>query len=432
MTALTIRSVWLPGEVASELDATMCKLTILIGRRNITEYTAARARGGSSLDIPAYFLAEWMAENWWALLHEPKKDEEKDDPEYRERHSLLAAHHGFAVPNLSIMPVGRAIHVFATRHYAHLAEVTFERSAAADASRLEIEGVLKNFISGCIDVLVRHGFKDTPLQEAWRLVEATADDQREFCELAGALGLSPYNADDDIANSFDLLVDVLGTRATRDLCLASTPSVLLRTTDAAQEIASKIDAAPDADIAALSQMSLPDDNFHAPGWRRGLEAARKLAREFRLDNGKANAADVVFERLSIDPSKRADALSLGSNGRGWLPFNCAIRRNDTTARVAIVPEDETQRRFAAARAVYFAWISKPQEQRLATAAVTRDQQASRQFGAEILVPRAYLEAQAVRGVLSYGQAHDIAEKRRASPWVVYYQANNSGIRVGSI
>jgi len=410
----------------------MCKLTILIGRQNVTEYKATRARGGLSLDIPAYFLAEWMAENWWALLHEPKKDEEKDDPEYRQRHSLLAAQHGFAVPNLSIMPVGRAIHVFATRHHAQLAGVTFERSAAADASRPEIEGVLRNFVSGCIGVLVHHGFEDTPLQQAWRLIENTADDQREFCELAGALGLSPYNADDDIANSLDLLVDVLGARATRDLCLASTPSILLKTTHAAQEIAAQIDAAPHADVAALSRMSLPDDNLHAPGWRRGLEAAKKLAREFRLDSCDIRAADVVFDRLGMDPSKRAGSHFLGGDGRGWLPFNCAIKRNDTTARVAIVPEDETQRRFAGARAVYFAWISKPQEQRLATAAVTRDQQASRQFAAEILVPRACLQAQAVRGVLSYGQAHDIAEKRRASPWVVYYQANNSGIRVGSI
>jgi hypothetical protein len=101
-------------------------------------------------------------------------------------------------------------------------------------------------------------------------------------------------------------------------------------------------------------------------------------------------------------------------------------------RIIIIPEGDGHRRFAAARAIYLAWASEPQSQRLATAAVTRDQQASRQFAAEILVPRAYLEAQASRGRLSYDQAHEIARQRRASPWVVFHQANNSGISIGSI
>jgi hypothetical protein len=433
MTALTLRNTWFAKDVASELDATMCKLTILVRKTNITHYTASRTNGGGGafLEIPAYFLAEWIAENWWALLYEPKKNEEDHDNDFRQRHSILAAQHGLALPNLSIMPVGRAIHISAIPHRAKLAGVRFDNSAATDAPRLEIEEALAGFVNDCVDVLSRHGITETPLQRAWTMVKATSADQHEFCELAGSLGMSPYNAADDIADALDLLVDVLGMRATRDLCLAATSDVLLKTTRAAQDIASLIDKAPVADITPLSRVSLAEDNFHSPGWTRGLNAARQLAKALHAEPGNTDSASLIFERLGIDLTDQSGTAFESS--RNWLPFNSAIKRDAAGgARLAIVPEEDTQRRFAAARAVYLAWISEAHSQRLATAAITRDQQASRQFAAELLVPRAYVQSRATKGQLSYDQAEEIARERRAGHWVVRHQANNSGIVVGSI
>src|SRR5262245_53839972 len=39
---------------------------------------------------PVYFLAEWIAENWWPLLWEPRKSEEvPDDAAFLARHSNI-------------------------------------------------------------------------------------------------------------------------------------------------------------------------------------------------------------------------------------------------------------------------------------------------------------------------------------------------------
>jgi len=68
-----------------------------------------------------------------------------------------------------------------------------------------------------------------------------------------------------------------------------------------------------------------------------------------------------------------------------------------------------------------------------TNAVTRDQQASRQFAAEILVPQSYLKVLAQsKGKLSHDHVIEIGPSRGAMPDVAFKQAYNAGISVAAI
>ena len=96
------------------------------------------------LAIPVYFLAEWIAENWWPLLWEPRKSEEvPDDAAFLARHSKLAAQHGFVLPRVIFVPTGRTIDISATGRTARARKISIfspclstERRRGGEAARL--------------------------------------------------------------------------------------------------------------------------------------------------------------------------------------------------------------------------------------------------------------------------------------------------------
>src|SRR5215475_8994276 len=98
---------------------------------NITRFKDDYSREISQhVEVPAYFIAEWVAENWWPLFWEPRKSEDDEpDPEFMSRHSLLAAQHGFALPKLLLLPIGRSMQLSAASRNVSLADVRFLNGA---------------------------------------------------------------------------------------------------------------------------------------------------------------------------------------------------------------------------------------------------------------------------------------------------------------
>jgi len=155
-----------------ELTATMARVQIELARKNITEYRAAKAKDNdTALQIPAFYLAEWLTENWWVLLFEPQKNEDGDDSELVARHSLIAAQHGFPLPALVIMPFGRSIRLYSVPRRAPYANVQFINGASVDASRTHVEMVLRDFIQETVGRLRARGVSDTSLNLIWDEIE---------------------------------------------------------------------------------------------------------------------------------------------------------------------------------------------------------------------------------------------------------------------
>jgi hypothetical protein len=193
---------------------------------------------------------------------------------------------------------------------------------------------------------------------------------------------------------------------------------------------SRIQEAKTVTLDPLLRVTQPSDSYKTPSWRRGLIGAKNILAEFHIAASDAKGADKFFERLHIDPTGQENTSRL--NEVAGLPLTGAVDRLDTEIKMTLLPPEESRRRFAAARAVYLAWVSEPNSRRLVTAALTRDQQASRQFAAEILVPREFLDSQARGGKIYNHQLLDIARTRRVAPDVVRHQAHNMGIMVSSI
>ena len=435
MSDFEIKTKWIDDQsnsVAAELAATLARMQIYLGKKNITEYRAARAKyNDAALQIPVYYLAEWLVENWWVILFEPRKDEEADDSDFVARHSIVAAQHGFPLPALSIMPFGRSIHLNSAPRRAPYANVQFINGASIDVAREEAQEVLLRFIDETIERLHARGLAGVSFVAMWNEIKNLTAEEREFCELVGSLGISPSDVSDALSQSVEQIYEILGSRATRDFCLAAKNDDVNRSIRGASAVAEYLPTTRDTNLAPLMDARLPLENYSRPSWMRGMQAAKNLREKFSINARDPRGADKIFDRLGIDPAQSVNLPEINNNMT--FPFSGAIDRHDNVAKIALLQLDEMHRRFGAGRATYLGWVSEQKACRLVTNAVTRDQQASRSFAAEILIPQAYLTRLAgTSRELHYDQVREAARERRVMPDVVLKQAHNAGIRVGAI
>jgi BMFP domain-containing protein YqiC len=424
MTAFRLNRAWVARKGTSELDATFSDLSIMLDDKNVSEFSDEDGTVHERLEIPAYFLAEWMAENWWPLLWEPRKSEDApEEPEFVARHSILAAQHGFALPRVQFVPTGRSIHVTAKPRSSLLADVRFRKGGAVSAPRDEIERELRKFVEATVQRLDHQNIAGTGLQEAWALVGETGEDEVQFCRFAGALGLAPNEVSDEIAARLEALLPVLGDRLLMDLCLVSRPENFAIMAQIAQRAHADLGAVPVADIAPLVGIPVPGDNFNVDAWHRGKRAAAQLRNKFGVSETDPRGAARIFERLAINPSGGIVAAN-----NEW-PVSGVISRAGTAVRLAFLQSIPVHRRFAAARGIFAAWTSDTSESRFLTSAVTRDQQANRAFAAELTAPIAFLRKNAKRSKLKQDQVFDLAAELEIGADVVSKQALNNGLQV---
>ena len=183
MTAFRFNRSWLSRKGSSELEATFCQLSITVDDKNVCEFTDDNGTLYDQLEIPAYFLAEWIAENWWPLLWEPRKSEDApEEPEFIARHSILTAQHGFVLPRVQFVPTGRSVYVTAKPRLVPLAEVRFRKSATASPPRDEVEREFRKFVEATVQRLDTANISGTGLQEAWALVSEITEDESQFVD----------------------------------------------------------------------------------------------------------------------------------------------------------------------------------------------------------------------------------------------------------
>jgi hypothetical protein len=424
MTDFEISRTWLPKRGESELDVTMAQLRLIVGGKNVTEFVEPYGDRYDHLEIPAYFLAEWFAENWWPLLWEPRKNEEApDDAEFLARHSILAAQHGFVLPKVIFVPTGRTISISANAREVSHADVKFRFSAHASPLREDVERELRTFVNAVCGRLDQSHVSDTGLQQAWQSVQEVTEDEVQFCRFAGALGLSPDDVSDHTATLLERLLPKLGARLLMDLCLVALPTCVDTIAGAAESAFDRLNRAEVATLDPLLAVPVPPDNLSTePAWQRGVRAAKMVRKFFNIEDTDPSGATRIFERLKIN-TQSGDERGLESNLTG------AVARHDTEARIVVLQPAQAQRRFAAARAIFAAWTADQQESRFLTSAVTRDQQANRAFAAELTAPYTLLRSRARGSKLTQDQVFDLAAELQIGNDVVSKQALNNGLQV---
>lgn len=440
MSGFKIERAWLGSGGSGSDAATLAKLKITVGDQIVTAYRGDAEKPAEGVEIPIYYLAEWIAENWWPLLWEPRKnDDQGDNADFLSRHSTLTAQHGFALPKITVVSHGEQITLTARARNVPYADVRFYNNGNATLNRQAVEGELRKFISGVVERLKACGVDDTSLQEEWRLIENTDEEEAEFCRLMGALGLSPYAADDRIASMLERANELHGSSALMDLCLSSTAENFRHTLELANKAAALTREANAATLEPLRGVPIPADVMAHPGYRRGINAAKAIRAALGIKDTDPGGSFKLFDQLHIDTgrSKAArdedliseDEASFDPSGSENAPIVGAVATDDMHPRIALLQKGAPQRRFTAARGAYLAWTADRKHfgNRLLTMALTRDQQASRGFAAEIMVPLNYLRRYSNKSRISVDDVFEIAQNLGASPDLVRKQAQNNGI-----
>lgn len=428
MSELSILPSWPPLQTPTNLeDATFCSLKIEVDSKNVTAFDAESESAADCIQLPSYYLAEWIAENWWAILWEPRKNEDgsEDDPDFLARHSTLAAQHGFYLPHLQFVSNGPYIKVNAFARHVQFTEIRFINGASAFLDRSAVESALAEFVTAVTVRLAGIGLDETYLQECWEATIATEPDAVSYCRMMGALGLSPYSSEPRVDKILETISARLGDVYTLDLCLASRPEELKVTSRAAQVAVAALSKSPDLNLTSIAQVPSPRDDRRTQAWRRGRNAANILRKHFSLSEADASGADRIFEKVGIDPSLKA---SIGD--KDLQPERAAIvgavKRDGTVAQISCIQKHEKQRRFTAARGLFSAWTAGGH---LLTQAVTRHQQSSRAFAAELLAPIEYIKKWRRGNAITPDDIYEICQSLMVGEDVVYKQAVNNGLAV---
>jgi len=163
----------------------------------------------------------------------------------------------------------------------------------------------------------------------------------------------------------------------------------------------------------------PRDDVQVPPWAIGVGAARQLAERLGLHQGPRKAVNEL-----LGAAVKNDA-NLSRKGPAIL--TALVQRRNGVAHVGAIAASARQQRFRACAATFLAWTADSGDDRAATVALTRGQQASRAFAAEMLAPRVYLQERANR----YGFTADDIEEQASiliCPYdTVLWQASRAGI-----
>jgi hypothetical protein len=405
------------------LDASVGRMGIVVRDVPVTKYQRDKGDTADELNFPLYGIAEWVAQNWWSLLYEPKKiDQAEDDDDFRSRHWLGTARNGFALPDMWFFPAGEQMEIQAYETYLRFARLSFLNSVNASVPLDSVVRELQFFVEYVLTHMSQLGVSDTDAHRLWDLVRNTTADEEQYCRLVGSLGPFPYEDHPEIDQVLDALSTKLDQHVLADLCQASDSATLRQISGLAEKIYSALPDARNVGIAELTDIDLPQD-YSAQAWRWGVEATSRVREAFGISALDPHGGSSFFEKLRLDPN---DAITVDADDAAAVQVSAAFNKHSADLRLVLADSPEPQLRFATARAAFLAWSSPTDTSRLVTRARTREQQASRAFAAEILAPIGYIRKRAGgSGVLSSYRADEIANELKVSPWVVQYQAKNT-------
>src|SRR5689334_13640227 len=104
------------------VDESVGRLQMLVGETSLTAYQSDKGDKSVRLPAPTYYLAEWLSQNWWAFLYEPRKlEREEAEHDFRSRHWLGFTRNGFALPDVTFASTGDRMEIVARPTYLRFA-----------------------------------------------------------------------------------------------------------------------------------------------------------------------------------------------------------------------------------------------------------------------------------------------------------------------
>lgn len=369
-----------------------------------------------AINVALYPLALAVAENWWRLLYEPRKSEERHDAA-ESLHSLDAWMNGFVFPVMTMWSGGDdtiAIDHPNVRQPHSNIEFLPTDTTSSSLPRHEVEENLFQLVQAVLQRLPRNA--SARLEAAWkRVLDSLSDtEERQYCEVAGRLGVDPYDPDVDDISSY---AEGLTQRLFVGICEAVTRAEMPSAVEWARKGTKHASDFPEIDVVAFG--TLPERNPRERIYRYGYEAARKVRGNLQLDvQSPRQAIDELF-----GPAVAVDGMA------GVHPYalEAIANRRNGSMRVIVPRTTARQRRFSLCRAAYLGWMTADGDFSAVTTATTQDQQASRAFAAELLAPEHLLRELAGKDGLTSVEIEHFAEENICPESAIIWQAHNHDI-----
>ena len=371
------RDGWLDSSVDDAEARAFARLSISIDGTQISRNVSKRGGGESSaINTSLLPLSEFLAANWWPLLYEPVRPTISDA--FRARHRLDSGMRGYAFPALALWSGGEST-IFADwspfdNPFSTVSFLAPHPEEPAQVLRDAVETTLLDLIQAALE---RTGSSAIDLLLAWERVQQSIanPDELAYCRAAGRLGLDPYDPDTP-----DLSVWAAGVPETLFADVSEIVEVndLPKTSEWLRESDAKLKLFPEIDF---NYFGIPAaDDLNDPAWVAGQASAELLYTR--------TTASIEKPRQAIDEIFGSAISREGEIGeRGPDGVSALVQRFTTSAKIGTVARSARQRRFRACAATYIAWTAMDGDERAATDASTRRQQASRAFAAEMLAHR---------------------------------------------
>lgn len=419
------RDGWPNASSADAESSTVTRLRISVLGELLTRNVSKRGGGESNaINTSLLPLGEFLANNWWALLHEPLRPTVTDA--FRVRHRLDSGMPGYAFPAIALWSGGEQTIMADWAPFENpFSTVSFLTSRPIEPVQLgrnAVEDSLLDLVETIVERAcgARQGADN--IAEAWDRVRRSIanPDEYSYCVAAGRLGLDPYDP-----NALDLtaLADGISETLFRDISEIVEAEDLAIATPWIREAETRLKLFPETDLSYFGQPAADDLNDAA--WVAGVASAALVRARGGIswDNPRA-AVDELFGPAMAESGELSSSGPEGITGLS--------QRLDRSARIGTVAGSARQRRFRACSAIYMAWNADDGEDRAATNALTRRQQAGRAFAAEMLAPQSALLARATHSGFDDDDLWNLASEFFCPYQTVMWQSYRAGIPLRGI
>lgn len=427
-----------PGVRDELLAATWARLSLKAGDSYVSEAIDLGSQSHRTGIYGSLFpVAEWIVEHWWHLLYEPAPQTPLPSGRsgveairgWVQRHNLLAAREGGALPDLTIARDGKDVLLRWVADPASRAprRLRFVGQDDAHVSCSELENTMGRLVEAVLSrlrELLGENEDVVRLAEGWHAIRAADASEAELCRFLAILGVDPYDPDeatDALAQTVERGIEALEGDLRADFFEGSEPGSLIEDLSWVEGALGVLRGVNGSNgIPTIAPETAP--SAHEVGY---LASRRVRAELLRL------AADEPIQDLE---SVLVDRL-------GWARDCSRIRKGDVQLDGMVGLDSESSspvlltagkrspvaERFRLARAAYFpVMASLGSSARLLSKSVTFEQRAARAFAAELLAPAAFL-AKRVAGRMSFEDVEEIAADLTVSPQVVRHQVENHGL-----
>jgi Zn-dependent peptidase ImmA (M78 family) len=417
---LSLRVEWEdPGAAkGDELRATWCRLAITVGQTPVTRIDDERAQTvRDAVYCSAYPLAEWFAFNWWSLLNETERPSSAP-----EKHNLRFAREGFALPDLELFSEDSFVRAVWKPYRPMAAPVRFLDEGFALLDSKAVVQEIAAFVDKVVARLKSKGISNGCLIDEWMAIRETPEDEKEFCQTTGALGLDPYDLEDEKAEEILSIARNLPPELKREFFLAADSTVLTQQAKWVAKCLHELDGYKTKTKLAGKKGFYHGHTSASTPWQSGYDLARKFRTDFRLGNKLNKAVDV--QKLCGIKKEHLPVIRIGEE----YQLDAVVKlSNKLGPQIATSKDRESSKTYLLARSICDYLCTNSDESALLTRVSSDRQKRNRAFAAEVLAPAEGIRQLLLRSWTTRDEIAEIAAHFNASEWLIEHQVRNHRI-----